>query len=60
MAAFASQAAAEKFARDKMADKTYIAAHACLNEHGTIGCRVLKKATGTVTGGGWTILTDDA
>ena len=64
MAAFATMAAAEARVRDKVADGTWINAHAQRDFDGTISVRVQRKmaftdAT-TRAHGGWVEITDDA
>lgn len=63
MAAFATFAAAETRAKAKVADKTWINAHAMRKQDGTIGVRVQRKmSTASAAAqqhGGWVELTDD-
>ena len=61
MAAFATFAAAETRAYAKVADGTWINAHACLTAAGTFAVRVQRKMSPTNPGyGAWTEITDDA
>ena len=61
MAAFASLAAAEVRAYAKVADKTWINAHAERVASATIGVRVQRKMSAASPGNGaWVSITDDA
>lgn len=61
MAAFATFAAAETRVRTKVADKTWINAHACRQNDGTLAVRVQRPMSATNPGyGGWVEITDDA
>ncbi len=61
MAAFATFEAAGVRARAKVADGTWINAHAARNDAGTLCVRVQRKMSPTHPDyGAWTILTDDS
>lgn len=61
MAAFATTEAAETRAKAKMADNTWIVAHAQRTGAGAIAVRVQQKMSAAApTVGAWTDLTDDA
>ncbi len=60
MAAFASFSAAETRAYAKVADKTWINAHAARGITGTLLVRVQRKMTSAFTQGAWVEITDDA
>lgn len=61
MAAFATMSAAETRAYAKVADKTWINAHAQRNFSGAISVRVQRKMSPTApAAGAWVELTDDA
>jgi hypothetical protein len=61
MAAFATFAACETRAYAKVADKTWVNAHAERGYTGTLGVRVQRFMSPTNPGhGAWVILTDDA
>jgi len=61
MAAFATFAAAETRAKAKVADGTWINAHAARQVDGTLCVRVQRKMSPTaVDAGAWVEITDDA
>lgn len=61
MAAFSTMADAEEFGRTGVEAGTYIQAHPCRTEDGTIAVRVQKpKSPTAMDAGGWEIITDDA
>lgn len=64
MAAFATMAAAEARAVAKVADGTWVNAHAQRSVIGTIGVRVQRKMSAagltTASTGGWVEIEDDA
>jgi len=64
MAAFADFAACEVRAVAKVADGTWIAAHACRQKDGTLAVRVQRKmstsSAATQQYGAWTELTSDS
>lgn len=60
MAAFASMDAAETRAKAKMADNTWIVAHAARTTGGTICVRAIRPMTSALTQGAWVEITDDA
>jgi len=60
MAAFATFAACETRAYAKVADKTWINAHAERKFDGTLAVRVQRKMTSALTEGAWVEITDDA
>ena len=59
MAAFADFAACETRAYAKRLDGTWINAHACRQNDGTLAVRVQRKMTSALTQGGWVEITDD-
>lgn len=61
MAAFATFAACEVRAVAKVADGTWIMAHACRQQNGTLAVRVQRKMSPTNPGhGAWVEITSDA
>ena len=62
MAAFATFAEAEERAKAKIADKTWIVAHAQRNMNGQIGVRFIRNQSLTAdpAGGAWVETTDNA
>lgn len=61
MAAFATFAAAEVRAKAKVADGTWISAHAARTFTGTLCVRVQRKMSATApSAGAWVEITDDA
>lgn len=60
MAAFATMAAAEAFAVAGVEAGTYLVAHSCKTDDGTIAVRAQKPASSTAMGnGGWELIVDD-
>lgn len=60
MAAFATMAAAETRAVAKVADGTWVNAHSCRIQGGSIGVRVQRKMSpSSPSAGGWAEITDD-
>lgn len=60
MAALATFGACETRAVAKVADGTWLNAHACRQNDGTLAVRVQRKMTSALTEGGWVEITDDA
>ncbi len=60
MAAFADMAAAESRVRTKVADGTWINAHSCRKQDGTIAVRVQRKMSPSAPdAGAWVEISDD-